>query len=161
MIAYLKGKIKFKYSGFLVVETGGVGYKVFIPLSVLEESKEDEEIELFVSQYVREDRLDLFGFKSLEEMEFFEQLQGVSMVGPKSALSLLGVAKLDEIKKAIIHGDPEILTKVSGVGKKTSERIVLELKNKIGVDGENHEEAGGLPVGDSEVIDGLVGRDCI
>jgi Holliday junction DNA helicase RuvA len=75
--------------------------------------------------------LDLYGFKSVEEMDFFQQLISVSGVGPKSALNILGLAKLDDLKMAITSGDPTILQQVSGIGKKTAERLVVELKEKI------------------------------
>jgi Holliday junction DNA helicase RuvA len=91
-----------------------------------------QEIEVYTHQHVREDALDLYGFRSLEEMEFFELLLSVSGIGPKSALGVLAVASIDDIKESIVRGDSELLTKVSGIGRKTAERVVLELKEKIG-----------------------------
>ena len=96
--------------------------------------------------YVREEALDLYGFTTPEELRFFEQLISISGVGPKSAMGVLSIAGLSDIKKAIIHGDPKLLQKVSSIGKKIAERIIIELKEKINV---SEKEAGGISITDN------------
>lgn len=91
----------------------------------------DSEVEVYIHHQVREEASDLYGFKTLEDLELFNLLLSVSGVGPKSALGILSLAKAGDIKEAIIRGDSDLLIKVSGVGKKTAERLVLELKTKV------------------------------
>jgi len=131
MISYLFGKIKYKDNKSITLEINGVGYEVFVSEPILEKLKVDENKEFFISSYVREDTFSLYGFETQEEKIFFELLISVSGVGPKSALQTLSIAKLSEIKKAILRDDPRLLKKVSGIGTKTAERIVVELKNKL------------------------------
>ena len=131
MIAYLKGKIIAKLSNYLILETGGVGYQVFAGENFLAEIKTSSEQELYIHHRVREEASDLYGFPDLEDLNLFELLLSVSGVGPKSALAVLSLANSDDIKEAIVRGDASLLTKVSGIGKKTAERLVLELKNKV------------------------------
>ncbi len=131
MIAYLKGKILARGQGYVILEAHDVGYKIFLSPPVFAETGINDPAEFYTHQHVREDSLDLFGFRTLEELEFFELLLSVSGIGPKSALGVLSIASTDEIKETISHGDPHLLTKVSGIGKKTAERVVLELRDKI------------------------------
>ena len=132
MIAYLNGTIINKGKGFAIIRVSDVGYKVFLNPTMLAEIVVGQELELYTHQYVREDSLDLFGFSSVSELELFELLISVSGVGPKSALGVLSVAGPEDIKNSIMRGDSHLLTKVSGIGKKTAERIVLELREKVG-----------------------------
>ena len=131
MISYLKGKISYKLKSSIIIEVNNIGYSVFVGENFLNELKVGQELEIFTHQYVREDSLDLYGFKNLEELEFFELLISISGIGPKSALSVLAIAKLSDIKESIVRGDSHLLTKVSGIGKKIAERVVLELKDKL------------------------------
>lgn len=131
MIASIKGRVQAKWNGALLIEIQQLGYRVFVPQRVFDELMEGEEIHLFTHHHLREDAQELYGFRTLEDLEFFEQLLGISGIGPKTALSALSVAKLTDLKRAILHGDPSLLTKVSGIGKKTAERVILELKNKL------------------------------
>lgn len=140
MISYLKGKIKYKSLDFIIIDVNSVGYEVFIGADLLKGLSVGNEVEIFTHQYVREDRLDLYGFKSREDLEFFKKLIAISGIGPKSALGIFAVASIPEIKKAIIHGDPSILTKVSGIGRKTAEKIILELKESIDISEEESAE---------------------
>ena len=135
----------------------GVGYQVFISGQTLEKIGEEEEIELYTYLYIRENSEELYGFLNLEEKEFFEQLLSISGVGPKGALGVLAIATIDTIKKAIIHGDPAVLIKVSGIGKKTAERVVIELKNKIDIASIDETKVASSEIGDSSAIDALVG----
>lgn len=132
MIASLKGKVIQKRADSLVVETSGVGYKVVCPVSVLESTKVDSEIFLNTYTHVREDILALYGFKSFDDLSLFELLIGVSGVGPKAAVNILSAASSEKIRNSIQRQDPGILFSVSGIGKKTAEKIVVELKNKLG-----------------------------
>ncbi len=131
MISYLKGRIIYKLKNNIVLEINNVGYTVFVSDNFLNELKVDQIVEVFTHQHVKEDALDLYGFKSLEELEFFKLLISISGVGPKSALSVLAIANLSDIKDSIVREDSHLLTKVSGIGKKTAERVVLELKDKL------------------------------
>ncbi|MFH1201245.1 MAG: Holliday junction branch migration protein RuvA [bacterium] len=133
MIGSIRGKIILKTEKFLIVETGGVGYKINVSPDVLSKTKKtDAELSLWTHLHVREDALDLYGFLNREELEFFEMLINVSGIGPRSALAILGIASIETLKKAIGTGDTSYLTKISGIGKKTAERIVMELRDKIG-----------------------------
>ena len=138
MIGSLRGKVALKTEKFILVETNGVGYKVSVSPDTLSRAKADE-IFLFIHTHVREDAFDLYGFLSQEELGFFEMLISVSGIGPRGALSILGVASIETLKKAIGTSDTGYLTKVSGIGKKTAEKIVLELRDKVGkeLEGEN------------------------
>lgn len=131
MIAYLRGQIINKASGYVIVEVNGLGYQVFIGENLGNELKANTEVELYTHHQVREEANDLYGFKTIDDLSLFELLLSVSGVGPKSALGVLSLASADDIKEAIVRGDADLLTKVAGIGKKTAERLVLELKNKV------------------------------
>lgn len=156
MISYLKGTISYIGESFIEVNNNDIGYKIFVAGELLNKVKLDQEIEVFCYQNVKEDVLDLYGFDSRDKLYLFEKLVSVSGIGPKTGLGVLALATVEEIESAIIRGDASILTKVSGIGKKTAERIVLELKNKFSKSTEiigqtdNQSE-------DADVIDGLVG----
>lgn len=133
MIGSIKGKIILKTEKFLIVETGGVGYKISVSPDTLSKLKKPEEkIFLWTHTHVREDILDLYGFLDREELEFFQMLINVSGIGPKGALSILGIASIETLRKAISTGDTAYLTKVSGIGRKTAEKIIIELRDKMG-----------------------------
>lgn len=131
MIAHLEGKIIHKNEKFLIIDVGGVGYKVFTTLENINSANLLQNGEFWTYTAVRENAIDIYGFKDLEEMSFFELLLDVSGIGPKSALSIISVASIDTLKKAIATGDTGYLNKVSGIGRKTAEKIVLELKDKL------------------------------
>ena len=134
MIAYLKGKIINKSTKSVIVLAGSVGYEIFLPTKFIEKINKQDETEFFIHSYIKEDAFDLYGFASLEELDFFKKLISVSGVGPKSALNVLSLASLDDLKRAITSGDSTVLQKVSGIGKKTAERLVVDLKEKFIVD---------------------------
>lgn len=137
-----------------MVEINGLGYQVYVPGQLLEQAKLGAEVSLFSHTHVREDTLELYGFQALDDLDFFLMLITISGVGPKSALAVMSLAPLEEIKKAIIHGDPAILQRVSGVGKKTAERIIVELKEKIKFS-TPLDPTGLTNVGDEQVIEAL------
>lgn len=154
MIASISGKIKHKDEKHAVIDVGGIGFRLFVPSFTLEAMpKIGEEVHLFTYLAVREDALDLYGFLTKREQEFFELLISVSGIGPKSALSILSQASVDQLEEAIISGSDEILTRVAGIGKKTAGRIVLELKTKIKHIAKESGTAG--VVEDIEVLDAL------
>ncbi|MFH0840829.1 MAG: Holliday junction branch migration protein RuvA [bacterium] len=132
MIAFLQGKVIAKQQNYVIILVNQIGYKVFVNQKLIDNLVLDIEASLYIHQHVKEDQLDLFGFQTKEELELFELLISVSGVGPKSALNFLSIASVREIKESIIMGDFAILTKVAGIGRKMAERVVLELKNKVG-----------------------------
>ncbi|MDP3899664.1 MAG: Holliday junction branch migration protein RuvA [bacterium] len=157
MIAFLRGTILQKGHNFVILETGNVGYQVFINANLLAELKFNEQIEFYIYHNVREDAQELYGFKKFSELEFYKLLISVNGVGPKSALGILGVASIDNIKTSIMRGDPTLLNKVSGIGAKTAERIVLELRNKIdNLAGFDKNEKFGAISSNSDEIDALL-----
>ncbi|MFA6551793.1 MAG: Holliday junction branch migration protein RuvA [Patescibacteria group bacterium] len=131
MLSFLRGKILNKSQNFIILEANNIGYQIFINAAAYADLNVGQEMEFYLYHHVREDMDDLYGFKNFAELEFFKLLLSVSGVGPKSALGVLGMASVEDIKESIGAGDPSVLTKVSGVGKKTAERIVLELRGKI------------------------------
>lgn len=131
MIAYLKGQVINKSLTHIILEVNNVGYRVFLNESFLQELSLDQEVEIYIFHQVKEDVSDLYGFKNIADLELFELLISVSGVGPKSALGILNMAGGADVKEAILSGDAASLTKVSGIGKKTAERLVLELKTKV------------------------------
>lgn len=131
MIAKIKGKIDFMRDAYVVIDVQGVGYKVFVTPYFMGKLALQDMAELFTHTYVREDTLALYGFASIEELEMFELLIGVSGIGPKAAMGILTIADPKTIATAVQNEDVSILTRVSGVGKKTAQRVVLELRNKI------------------------------
>lgn len=133
MIASLDGTLVAKGNDFLIVGCNGVGYRVKVPAPVLAGAgRSGDAVMLYTHMAVRENEMTLYGMKTLEELELFELLLEVSGVGPKAALSLIGAMEPTTIANAIAGEQPELLTRVPGIGKRTAERIVLDLKNKIG-----------------------------
>jgi Holliday junction DNA helicase RuvA len=132
MIAFLSGKLRMAGLNYVVVDAGGVGYRVSVPLSLMAQMPAPgEAVELFVHTQVREDAIQLFGFPTLEDQELFELLITITGVGPKVALGIMSVLPVGDIADAISGGDAAALQRVPGVGAKTAQRIVLELKDKI------------------------------
>lgn len=132
MIAELTGIVSRTSGSFLVLNVGGVGYKVSVPLTVLERLPENSEpLTLMIHTQVREDDISLYGFLEQTELSVFELLLSVSGVGPKVALGLLSASTADDLAQAISSEDVRSLTRVPGVGAKTAQRMVLELKDKI------------------------------
>ncbi|MFA5421022.1 MAG: Holliday junction branch migration protein RuvA, partial [Patescibacteria group bacterium] len=131
MISFLRGQILEKMNGSIILLVNNIGYKVYIGDSLYNTLSRGGELEIYTYQNIKEDSSDLYGFKSLEELDLFEMLLSVSGVGPKSALGVLSISKISDIKESIVKGDSALLVKVSGIGKKTAERLVLELKDKL------------------------------
>lgn len=132
MIGYLKGTVQFSDLDAVCVNVGGVGYRVLMPLPDLARfSKNGADAEAFIHTHVREDAIVLYGFSSRDSLSLFERLTGVSGVGPRTALALLSGLDADSLVRCIAEGDEARLTKVPGVGKKTAQRIILELGDKL------------------------------
>ncbi len=132
MIAYLSGKLLEKEANLIIVDVGGVGYEVIIPLSTFYDLGEiGGDVSLRIYTYVREDVFQLFGFKTVRERELFLLLISVSGIGPKSAITALSGMSADEIIGAIRQNNLARLNSIPGVGKKTAERLVIELRDKI------------------------------
>jgi Holliday junction DNA helicase RuvA len=133
MITYLKGTLIEKSPTSLVVDVGGIGYEVAIPLSSFDSVGAcGENVEVLTHLHVREDCVQLFGFASTEERTLFQQLLSVSGVGPKLAQSILSGSSVQELTKNIVNGNVEALGSIRGIGKRTAERLVVELREKLG-----------------------------
>jgi len=132
MLAYIKGKLEMKMTGYVVIDVGGLGYKVFMSEVGIENIGNIGEIVKVHTYYrVREDDISIFGFNTLEELKMFELLLGVSGVGAKTALTMLAVCEPSEFALAVISEDEKALTGIPGIGPKSAKRIILELKDKI------------------------------
>lgn len=154
MIARLEGIISHIADKFLIIDVSGVGYKLHITSDSLSSSKLGDHTSFWVHTSVRENSIDLFGFKSINEMSFFELLLDVSGIGPRGALSILAIAPIDTLKRAIATGDTGYLNKVSGIGKKTAEKIIVELRDKL-QDYKNDDNTPGLLRDESDIIEAL------
>ena len=132
MFAYIKGSLETKQNNFVVIDVQGIGYKIFMPSNSIENLGEvGEAVKVYTHYYVREDNISLYGFSSPEELRMFELLLSVSGVGAKSAVSMLSEISPSKFALSVISDDVSSLTKISGVGKKTAARIILELKDKL------------------------------
>lgn len=132
MIGQLTGEIAYQEKRFVIVKANGVGYKVYVSPETIKELPVSSELRmLWTHLVVREEVLDLYGFISKEELDFFQLLIGVSGVGPRSALAILSLASPATLREAIGAGNSSYLTQVSGIGKKIAEKIILELRDKI------------------------------
>src|SRR5688500_2890524 len=133
MIGYLSGKLLEKQANTAIVDVGGVGYEVSIPLSTFYELGEvGSDVQLRIYTYVREDAIQLFGFKTLRERELYLKLISVQGIGAKSGITMLSGMSAEEIITAIRSNDLGRLTSIPGVGRKTAERLVIELRDKVG-----------------------------
>jgi len=155
MISRLIGKIILKGEKFVILDVNGVGYYVYTTLDTLRRlhKDDDENFSFWTHLYVRENIMELYGFAEYSELKFFEMLIGISGIGPKGAMGVLSVAPIDTLRQAISSGDTTYLTKVSGIGKKIAEKIVLELKEKLG--GADYAPVGGILKDDQDVIEAL------
>lgn len=132
MIALLTGNIAYKSIDHLIVDVGGVGYRLMIPLSTFYALPEEGQVRLNVHTHVKEDAFHLYGFLTLEEKEIFALLLSVSGVGPRLALNILSNIPAGDLKSALWEGNVKRLSAIPGIGKKTAERLILELKEKAG-----------------------------
>lgn len=153
MIAFLRGSILQRTADSVILDVNGVGYRVRVPTSVLASLGDlGTHAELYTHTHVREDDISLFGFAAQDELDLFEMLLSVSGIGPKVALGILSSASPNDIRNAIASGNLEILSSIKGIGKKTAQRLVLELKGKV----ELGEEISELSPLDGEVAATLI-----
>ncbi|MEA5057535.1 MAG: Holliday junction branch migration protein RuvA [Anaerotignum propionicum] len=147
MISYIKGTLAHRGESFIILENGGMGYQIFVSAGFLSRMPEvGKDIKIFTYMSVKEDGISLFGFSSKEEQEMFLKLLTVGGVGPKGALGFLSQLTPQEIVMAILSADAKTLSKAPGVGKKTAQRVILELKDKF-----TTEDAIAIPM---EMVDG-------
>ena len=130
MIGYLKGIVRSDFGNNIIIVTGGVGYEVMIPERTIPNLTNGEEAELMIHTEVREDSIDFYGFETSDEKIFFQTIRGVHGIGPKTAMGLMAF-HLSELKEAIETEDIKTLCTIKGLGKKSAERLILELKNKL------------------------------
>jgi len=155
MIATLHGKIQARTDDSLIVNVGGVGFRVRVPTGTLANlGAVGSEVQLFTHLHVREDELSLYGFATEDELRLFEALLTVSGIGPKVGMGILSSAPADTLRLAIAQGNLDVLTALPGIGKKTAQRLVLELKGKVDVSGLG--EVSELTPVDKDVMDALI-----
>lgn len=135
MIATLEGTISEKIADTVVLDVHGVGYGLLVPAEDFGVLASGKPAKLYVYEHIREAAYDLYGFSKLQTKTFFEQLLSVNGVGPKMALNMLSIGSADQVRAAIANGDVKFLQQASGVGKRVAERAVVELKDKVGLDG--------------------------
>jgi Holliday junction DNA helicase RuvA len=155
VIASLDGTVAAIALDSLVVEVGGVGYRVFVSPSVLTAAAPGSQLKLFTHHVVREDAQQLFGFKTVEELGFFGLLLTVTGVGPKVAMAIAGSRPAAELQLAIMQQDQAVLVSIPGIGKKLAERVIFELKEKVAAAGAAYIAVGGQPVAESDVVGAL------
>lgn len=154
MIAHLNGRVIYIAADSIVVEVGGVGLRVLVPMHTRDSLRTGDTVSLHTALIVRQDALTLFGFETIEGREYFDLLLSVDGIGPKSALAVLSTLAPDAIRRAVFHEQAEVFTRVSGVGKRTAQKILLYLQDKLPkVEGVGQV----LPVSDTdtEVIEAL------
>jgi len=159
MIATLTGRISEKTLDSIVIECGGVGYGLYVTFEDYGALEEGSDAKVYVYEHIRENSHDLFGFRTTDTKYLFEQLLSVNGVGPKMALSILSVASAAAVRQAIAAGDTKFISQASGVGKRVAERVVVDLKDKVGLTAA--EDATGFLSGASanpndEALQGLV-----
>ena len=133
MIAHVVGVIAEKFNSSVIVDVQGVGYEVSVAAGDYDSMTLDEQVKLYTYHHIREQSQELFGFSSLAAKKLFELLITVQGVGPKAALAILGLADAETVRNAIANSDSTFITKASGVGKKTAERVVVDLSDKVGM----------------------------
>lgn len=159
MFHYIKGNVTMKFEGGVVIETGGIGYEVFVPdNSPVYLSESRDTVLIYTAMIVREDDVSIYGFHDKEALDLFRKLMTVNGVGAKAAMAILSSMPVSEIKKAIVFDDAATLTKANGIGKKIAQRITLELKDKMGAIGGLAEIAEKVVYdsGKTEAINGLI-----
>lgn len=133
MIAHLKGKIEEKFGNSLILDVNGVGYEVTVPAPDFENCSLGEERNFYTYHAVRENAEELYGFSTLTAKKIFELLTSVQGIGPKAAIAILSLAEAEEVRNAIANADAAFISKASGVGKKSAERVIVDLRDKVGI----------------------------
>lgn len=133
MIAHVFGKVAEKFNSSIIVDVGGVGYEVAVPSGDYDKTLLDTEVKFYTYHHVREQSQELFGFSSLAAKKLFEMLITVQGIGPKAALSILSIGEAESVRNAIANADSAFIQQAVGVGKKTAERVVVDLSDKVGL----------------------------
>ena len=164
MISYLNGKIAAKGENYIIMDVGGIGFRVFMSSIDIARLPENGETKVFTYFYVREDAMELYGFKSESGIEYFNKLISVNGVGCKAALAILSVLQPSDLAMAIINGDSKAITRAQGVGSKIAQRIILELKGKVdtqdAIGAPVKSEASYSPSADVSAINALIALGC-
>lgn len=134
MYEYISGELKFIYNDYIVIDNNGIGYKIFTSNNTIFNVNVGYFYTIYTDYIVKEDYVALFGFKTLDELEMFKMLVSVNSIGPKVACGILSSMSVDSLKLTIVNGDAVSLSTAKGVGKKTAQKIILELKDKISID---------------------------
>ncbi|HIR00069.1 MAG TPA: Holliday junction branch migration protein RuvA [Candidatus Scybalocola faecavium] len=144
MIAYIKGQLEMTGPDYVVVDHNGIGYQVFVPASVIRDLPErGSSIKIYTYLYVREDNLCLYGFLSRDDLNIFRLLITVNGIGPKGALGILSAISPDDLRFAVLAGDDKTIAKAPGIGKKTAQKLILELKDKLDLEDVLENTSGG------------------
>ena len=139
MIAFIKGTVDSLSEGKMILESHGIGYELNIPASMFDAGiREGEELKIYTHMSVREDGISLFGFLSREDLEIYRMLIGVSGIGPKAALAVLSTLTADNLRFAVLSEDVQAIAKTPGIGKKTAQKLILELKDKLSMPDLDH-----------------------
>ena len=133
MIAHVSGTVAEKFANSVIVDVGGVGYEVQVPLGDYEVTLLNEAVKFYTYHHVREQAQELFGFSTLAAKKLFEMLITVQSIGPKAALAILSLGNAEQVRNAIANSDSVFIARASGVGKKTAERVVVDLADKVGL----------------------------
>ncbi len=153
MIGFLHGHVMSHTGGECLLRVGDVGYRVWIPEGLSHAHPKGAELDIYVHHHFREAEQELYGFATLDELDLFEKLISVSGIGPKIGLAALSTSSLDRLRNAIATGEPAYLTSISGIGAKTAQRMILELKGKVF----SSSPSGMVVSGDDEVVQALIG----
>jgi len=160
MIATLTGVVSEKLADMVVLDVHGVGYGLYVTTDTNGRTQSGETTKLYIYEHIREQQHDLFGFLTRDDMGFFELLLGVNGIGPKMALNMLSIGTSTEVRQAIASGDVKFIQRANGVGKRVAERVVVELKDKVGLVGVDLESTGLLQGEDTlmkdEAVEALV-----
>lgn len=159
MIAHLKGKIEEKFGSSLILDVNGVGYEIMVPAPDFEAVNLGEEKKFYTYHQVRENAEELYGFSSLTAKKIFELLISVQGIGPKAGIAILSLAEAEEVRNAIANADAAFISKASGVGKKSAERVIVDLRDKVGIPshyGATEVKLQKAPAENDEALDALI-----
>lgn len=159
MIAHLVGEVVEKFGSSLIIDVNGVGYEMMVPMPDFEACNLGEERKFYTYHSVRENAEELYGFSSLMAKKIFELLISVQGVGPKAGIAILSLAEAEEVRNAIANADTAFVAKASGVGKKTAERVIVDLRDKVGIPsryGATEVKSVKMEAGSDEALDALI-----
>ena len=159
MLAFIRGQVEYKDEEALVLENGGVGYRMRVPRHILQESRAGEEKKLHTYMYVREDEISLYGFASRRELETFKILISISGIGPKAALALLSTLTVEDLYYAVFSEDVKSITRTPGIGTKGAKRLIMELKDKLDMEEIASDDFGSEGKGSEESEEGGLSAD--